>query len=218
MGFNIFCVFVNIQCIEFHFLTQTFLFSFCCCHVHHPIHGCAVNCLVFLWHGQIQFCPVEWGAKMVPLVSYWEYPEGNVTLPKTGIPQVLAWWKESCNTHLTRQRVDIILSSWYWDQNSGSCWRDSLTGFGWLDPFYGAPEAPEPTGTRSANCPSSSKMHGDTMVPAWAPWHCPTHHLCMADRRRGGETDNLWFGVTHPASSPPGRGAGAAQMPKPAQF
>ena len=83
----------------FHFVAATY----------HPIHGCAVNCLVFLWHGQIQFCPVEWGAKMVPLVSYWEYPEGNITLPKTGIPQVLAWWKESCNTHLTRQRVDIIM-------------------------------------------------------------------------------------------------------------
>ena len=63
-----------------------------------------------------------------------------------------------------------------------------------LRPLWGTARAP----TQSANCPSSSKMHGDTMVPAWAPWHCPRHHLCMADRRRGGETDNLWFGVTQP--------------------
>ena len=129
------------------------------------------------------FCPVErrenWW-RFLKCRTYWEHPE------------VLA----KKNTHLTRQSLDIRLSSWYWEQNSGSCSRDSLTGFGWLDPFYGAPEAPEGTGTQSANCPSSWKMQRDTMVPAWAPWHCPTHHLCMADRRRGGETDNLWFGVT----------------------
>ena len=29
-----------------------------------------------------------------------------------------------------------------------------------VDPFYGAPEAPEGTSTQSANCPRSSKLHG----------------------------------------------------------
>ena len=81
-----------------------------------------------------------------------------------------------------------------------------------VDPFYGAPEAPlgHPPSLLTVQDHQSCMGHGSA---GWAPWHtaCPTHLLCMADRRRGEETDDLWFGVALISS---GEGAGQQRNPK----
>ena len=81
-----------------------------------------------------------------------------------------------------------------------------------VDPFYGAPEAPlgHPPSLLTVQDHQSCMGHGSA---GWAPWHtaCPTHLLCMADRRRGEETDDLWFGVALISS---GKGAGQQRNPK----
>ena len=82
-------------------------------------------------------------------------------------------------------------------QNSGSCSGGSPTGSSAPGPILWRPWGPwgHPPSLLTVQDHQSCMGHGSA---GWAPWHtaCPTHLLCMADTRRGEETDDLWFGVT----------------------